>query len=248
MSERTEKIYETKNYDMFIILDGNRDKDERHVKQLMKLMSTNGNLTGDFPIIVNGNYEVIDGQHRIEALKRLEWPVSYVIKPDLTLQDVRAINNGHHNWSWLDYAESYAKLGNANYTRLLTLHNEYPRISFHTIMLYAGTGAKTKGRGADGVGFRNGSFILGLEAFEKSKKALSRYAEAVEAAEWHDVAFASAFYKVQQSEEYDHKRMLDKLDELGHRLESVRGIEANMRCLEDLYNDHLAEENKKRLF
>ena len=84
--------FQTKDYDIFQIIEGNRPVDEKHVKQLISNMTKYGNLTPNFPIVVNEAIEVIDGQHRIAALKELGWPVFYQVQADLGLDTVQGIN------------------------------------------------------------------------------------------------------------------------------------------------------------
>ena len=74
MNKDTGKVtYETKNYDQFKTLEGNRSIDQKNVNNIEQNMREHGVLPT--VIIVNEKMEVIDGQHRIEALKRLHEPV-----------------------------------------------------------------------------------------------------------------------------------------------------------------------------
>ena len=61
----------TKNYEQFGYKFGNRkvEMNPNHVKKLVKAMSEN---YIPIPIMVNSNFEVLDGQHRLEAIKQLE--------------------------------------------------------------------------------------------------------------------------------------------------------------------------------
>lgn len=63
----------TKNYDMFELMEDNRDvKDEKHIKELMGSMERNGFLQSEAISVKNngGKYAVLDGQHRLEAARR----------------------------------------------------------------------------------------------------------------------------------------------------------------------------------
>src|ERR1039458_10319262 len=74
-AENTVQLYVTKNYDIFIRMIGNRPINESHVTHLKKKIQDEGNLTSEFPINLNEKMEIIDGQHRIMALKQLGYPV-----------------------------------------------------------------------------------------------------------------------------------------------------------------------------
>ena len=70
------KIYSTMEYDKFKYQIGNREIMENNVKDIIKKIEKNEYDTA-FPIVVNKNMEIIDGQHRFEALKRLGLPIIF---------------------------------------------------------------------------------------------------------------------------------------------------------------------------
>ena len=71
------KIYRTTNYGMFRRLLGNRDVTEARISKIVNRIEENGYI--ESPIAINEKYEVIDGQGRLEALKRLKMPVDYYV-------------------------------------------------------------------------------------------------------------------------------------------------------------------------
>lgn len=113
------KVYVTKDYKMFKKLLGNRFVEERRVKRLMDSINKIGYLNS--AIIVNEAMEVIDGQTRLEALKRLNLPVYYCIHKGAGIEECLMLNIKQQNWTIDDYAKSYAEQGNENYIKLLAL-------------------------------------------------------------------------------------------------------------------------------
>ena len=108
-------VYRTTSYECFQNLCGNRQLGGRPAK-IIKSIQENGYIMN--PIVVNENYEVIDGQARLEAEKRLGIPVDYVVCPGLTIKDCVALNAHSTSWTLQDYVESFASVGNENYIRL----------------------------------------------------------------------------------------------------------------------------------
>ena len=53
----------TKDYDSFVQLPGNREVDPEHVRHLIRKMTSTGNLTQYFPVIVNEKMEEIGRAH-----------------------------------------------------------------------------------------------------------------------------------------------------------------------------------------
>lgn len=96
-------IQSTTNYNQFNKLVGNREIHEGHVQNLVISMQK---YYMPVPIVVNSKMEVVEGQHRIEACKRLNLPVYYIIDENANLQDVHELNKYRRSWSTLDFLQS----------------------------------------------------------------------------------------------------------------------------------------------
>lgn len=235
------KVEQTVDYDQFVVLKGNRRVNPRHVARLTKKMTKEGNLTEIFPIVVNEKMEVIDGQHRMTALKQLGWPVFYETKKGLTIDTVQALNTGTQNWTWFDYAWSFSQQGNENYTRFLNLWDHF-NLPFSLLLYYTGIN--------DG-GHRNSRFHLGEFEFENQKRTfnlLTQFVEVSEAASHSTGKFAQAMYDIMQLPDYDHKRMVDKMGKYGGDLKGYTNKLDYMRAIEDIYNTYVGEASRVRLF
>ena len=62
--------------------------------------------------------EIIEGQGRVEACKRLGLPIEYIIVVGATIEDCRVINQANTPWGEDDYIQSYIQSGNENYIRV----------------------------------------------------------------------------------------------------------------------------------
>tara|TARA_R110000751_G_scaffold300061_1_gene411656 strand:- start:354 stop:1127 length:774 start_codon:yes stop_codon:yes gene_type:complete len=104
----TPKVYQTKNYALFDKIVGNRwinnSDNERHVR---KLMESFREVYVQVPLTVSKEYGIIDGQNRLEALKRLNFPVLYIISNiDVSVRQIQMMNNLCKKWSTIDYLTS----------------------------------------------------------------------------------------------------------------------------------------------
>jgi hypothetical protein len=100
-SYATEKVGTTKDYSVFKYFERNRIVSKNHVENLRKDMNINGQLER---VIVNEHWQVIDGQHRIEARKKDKKPVDFRISKGGSMEHVTAINNTGTKWlssGWL---------------------------------------------------------------------------------------------------------------------------------------------------
>lgn len=108
-------VKETKNYSMFKSITGNRSKNKLHLNRLKKSMEEHQLIS---PIIVNENYEVIDGQHRLAVCSELRLPVYYIVVHGYGLNEVHRLNQNTSNWSYKAFIDGYASMGYKPYIQI----------------------------------------------------------------------------------------------------------------------------------
>lgn len=96
------EIISTKNYEIFKTLTGNRPLDKYHLKKLKKSIEAS-NQIAVHPIIVNENYEVIDGQHRLEVCKQLGIEICYILSNSIPDNHVILANVNQKPWEVENY-------------------------------------------------------------------------------------------------------------------------------------------------
>jgi len=116
-------VNETKNYDQFKILKGNRTVNMLHVEKLKISFGRKYLLS---PIIVNENFEIIDGQHRFVAAKELGLPVYYIAIGGYSLMDIQIYNTNASNWKKKDFLNMYCDLGRPAYVQFKKFMDTYP--------------------------------------------------------------------------------------------------------------------------
>ncbi len=225
-------IQETSDYKIFKRLKGNRDVNQGMVADLVESFQEKPQLRLARPVLLNDKYEVIDGQHRLEASVKMHLPVYYMVVDDLTVDDARLLNALQRSWSMMDYAKSYADSGNHEYERFLELQREY-QLSPSAVLRYC-----TAGRGTDSekdrTAFRYGKFFIDDEAttieWLNKLRGFSKFVPF-----WANTSFGLAVFRLLKTNSYDHERMMRKLDE-GNAL-VVRGASYDfLRDLEIIYN------------
>ena len=115
----SEEMFRTTDYDCFKKVKGNRRVLEERVAKILASFDKIGYIP--VPIIVNEKYEVIDGQGRLEACKRRGYPVNFIVKPGLKIEDCIVMNINVTPWNLMDYIECYAEIGNESYKQILDL-------------------------------------------------------------------------------------------------------------------------------
>ena len=148
------KIYSTTDYNKFGKLKGNRAINELHVRKLVESIKEKDL---EMPIAVDENLNVLDGQHRLEAYKIVGNPITYFIKSQFDLQDVRNVNSVNRKWTLTEYLMSYCKLGKKDYQLLEGFHRTYEFGIAECI-------AMLNGKGYTNVAilkeFRKGDFVI----------------------------------------------------------------------------------------
>lgn len=157
------EVRETNDYSKFKKLLGNREVQEKRISQLMVSIKENGFLNSS--IIVNENMEVIDGQARCEALKRLGMPIYYCIHKGAGLKECVDLNIKQGNWTLADYCGSYAANGNLNYIRLAKLMNEL-KTQYSSCYAIAWGRIASGGFGTDDI--KNGKAIISESQYNRT--------------------------------------------------------------------------------
>jgi hypothetical protein len=237
-------IQVTTDYDQFKLLEANRDQNRGHIEALKAAFEEMGNLTRVQPILVNDQMEIIDGQHRFVATKELGESVYFTQVAGLGVHEARQMNILHRSWEFLDYAKSYANSGDASYRRFLDLVETY-ELPGGIILVYS-KGSKVKGIFKD---FRQGNFTLTPEELAQAKERLDMLSEMIEVAPaLKSVAASNAVLNIITLPQYDHSRMLTRLQRNPQLVTRQAGVPEYMRVLEDVYNHNMAAENRVRLF
>ena len=149
-------VEKTRNYNQFKFAPWNRNINEKTLRKIDKDVKKNGWKV--HPILVNKNFEIIDGQHRLIYAQKHNLPVYYVAIDDLTYKDCVSMNNSRSSWQINDYIKLYVSQGNKNYIKLQSLLKEFNFANPSTIIsLIVGTASST---GYTTSKIREGTFVL----------------------------------------------------------------------------------------
>ena len=150
------KVQSTKNYGLFEKLKGNREINKANLNRIKESMQKE---LLPIPVLVNQNYEIIDGQHRVKAAAELELPVYYMVVPDMNLNDVHTLNSIGKKYSFDDYLEGYAAAKLEHYENALAFRKKYKFTA--AVFMFIWTGSKS--RCTSGVAmnkFKTGNLVI----------------------------------------------------------------------------------------
>lgn len=122
------EIQNTKDYEKFVTVMGNRNIVPNKVERIVKDVENGLNLFKYCPIIVSkegDKFKIIDGQHRFTASKELKLPIHYVVADDIKLRDIARMNTNTDKWTSKDFLNCYIELGNKHYVELKHFMKKY---------------------------------------------------------------------------------------------------------------------------
>jgi len=115
----------TNVYSNFLFFEENRKLSEGLVKRLIESIQRIGYVPGK-PILINKHWQIIDGQHRFEACKRLKLPIYYeFMQNGDDMQSIIELNRNQLIWRLVEYIDFYAKQGRKEFIYLNGLIKEY---------------------------------------------------------------------------------------------------------------------------
>lgn len=121
---RAPMIETSVNYEEFNMAHFNRKLKDVTIKKLKAEYEKEDNFPF-FPIIVDVNKTIIDGQHRFQACRELEAPVYYIVKDSkCEPRDVKAVNKAGIKHSTQDIYEMDLKIGVPSILEIEKLHND----------------------------------------------------------------------------------------------------------------------------
>jgi len=231
----------TTNFDEFVILELNRPVIDIHVKNLMEAITENPQLTELSPIVVNEKLAVIDGQHRLEAHKRLAslgqvYPVHYIIREGFGIKNAQQMNSLSKTWGLVDYARIEAQT-NLNY-RIFMDALGTRKLSAETVVLYL------SGKTSKHTGFKKGQFqvkevVRAEELFDNLCEigVLLQKERITPATFWKSTNFTRALYNVMNCLNYNQERMKETLLTRGDALNVSKNRVVDLEeTLKSIYN------------
>lgn len=109
---------DTKDYSKFTFLRANRGINKNNVEKIKASYREWGVIPGR-PILVDSDFNIIDGQHRFLALKDLGFAIPYEIIGGNVIGKTMALNSNQDHWQLIDFVKSYAEQGMDSYRKML---------------------------------------------------------------------------------------------------------------------------------
>ena len=231
-----------KDFSKFVLLKRNRDTTKSQVNKLIgKLQEPKGQLV---PIIVNEKWEVINGQHRLEAIT--ESNIDHIIvlmTYGATIDDVIIMNTTEKKWNFWDYLKCHSDDSAPNtveYQKIKKFLKEYSISNKAALWLLSGNN-HDYGKEA----FEEGTFqVLHLEDAQKQGDLL-RKIKGFKTVDISTMKFCWAFVKMQNARTASGTKM--SMAVLMQNLKKYGGKFFNSGGNQEYYLDEMKECYNSRL-
>lgn len=228
----------TKDYDQFIVINGNRTKNQAHINRLLASFSAKPLIS---VIIVNEKMEVIDGQHRLEVARQLELPVHFIVIPGYGLDEIHILNANQRNWNADDFLDGYCSKGLEHYLAYRDFKSEFGFGHNETRTLL--TGSSHSGHNTS---FYEGRFeITDLDRAYKWAEMIRSIA--IYYSGWKRRSFVNALITLFKREQFSFDRFVLKLKAQPTGLKDCVDVAQYIELIEQIYNYRCSDKNKVNL-
>lgn len=240
--------FRTEDLDQFSYFEGNRNIRNAHVQKIKESMNEI-DLHRFRPILVLPDGKVVDGQHRLEARRRMGEPVYYTIldSEDFDQEHISYLQVARE-WDLPDYIDLFQTEGNKSYDRWAKLRDAFDwATDSHILGLIAQGGFRSMGIKR----FRNqqvkaGNLAINPTEYKEMMVMLSQFDEMAEEADCSKKSFMLGWFNFRDSFDadpvdidYEHDRMVQqikKYEPSQDLIEAATKIEQYKDALFELYD------------
>ena len=220
------EILWTKDYDDFQFYDKNREIDYHHCeKKIQESLLLHGWLRS-FPMIVDRDLRIRDGQHRFVIAKKLGLEIPVMIVDHFDDEDMFGVNNASKRWTSLDFLHYHMQRGDKNAKILYDLVKEY-KVSVRFVL---------------GLAHINHNMLTMSSAtfrdFDKKKmiEKINLITEIGDFIKLKQERINIALITIVEHPQYNHKRFLSKLAYQLDKVHRCTTIGAYIEMFQEIYN------------
>lgn len=226
-------------YSMFRFDPQNRPINEDHLAKLHDSV-VRKNLLREFPILVDENFTIIDGQHRLRVAESLGVPIYYIVSSKVSMDDIVMTTDNVSKWENSDYLHRWCAKGKADYLSLKAFWDKYRYhdgkkfLTLNQCLNLCHYGDRIGMNRA----FRDGGYVCNdLQYAERVASALIDFSHYVDF--YRDSVFVYAVSNLMANSRYDHSRMMSKMKYLSAKMMKCPDMDTYMAVFTKLYNHKL---------
>ena len=236
-------VQSTINYKQFKLDSANRVINQDHLMSLYDAISAK-NLLREFPIVVDRNMTVLDGQHRLKAAESLEVPIYFIVSDRASIDDIASTNSNTAKWKMQDYFHRWCASGNIEYLKLKKFWDKY---NFLKLSLAANLCHYGDRKGMT-VNFKHGLYRCNDVPFAiKVAEALLDFSKYPNVTFFGHTPFVYAVSNLMANANYDHAFMMERFKSQSTKLVPCVKSEDYIKLLGEIYNYRTHLQNRVQL-
>ncbi len=246
----------TTNYESFCNIEGNRNISQGHVAKLIKSIEINGNISAIIcrEVVRGGKqyFEIIDGQHRFEALKILNLPIEFDCWK-VKNRGMVALNENSKNWTLDDYLNFGIKDGIVDYMTLNKWRDE-TGLALTSLIEICSDLDRNNGGTNRAYRYKNDIFkglswrIRDQEGCEKLLDMITDFYKKFSISLYSHIRFVQAFTLVAKHPSYKHERMMKNMESAGNLMRRQFSRVDYIKNFEEIYNYGLKGTSSEVIF
>lgn len=229
MRDQKSAILHTKEYSLFSFHKKNRKINYKKVQKLAAAMKEN-NLLHLFPIVIDKDFTILDGQHRFAAAKEISADLYYVISDEqYSIENVARSNNFQSHWKIEDYVIYYSACDKEEYKKLL-------HTSIKNAMSPGVVAAVDNGNGSH-YAIKTGEFeFTDYELVENILKWAKEFKKKYDFAHWNKRGFLRALKFIIRIKNFNKKILFQQINKNPKLLIKCHEPEEYISLFEEIYN------------
>lgn len=242
--QKNVEVYCTDDLSRFRIHPSARPLRRFQLDQLTEFMKRR-NLLKYFPIIVDRDMVVFDGQKRLQAARNLNVPMYYIVSQNISLP--MFVYAGSRSKAWLDsdYLKHFCAMGNQDYTMLYDFWSRHPYIRLKSCIQMLDGGGSGRGRYVIEHKYKTGAFRCShLSLAQRMARAVAKINRASIRG---NATVQMAIWSQMENSVFDAEYLVNKLNDRSDELYPFSTIDDCLKRLETIYNYGKPESNHIRL-
>lgn len=234
------ELKQTNNYDLFT-LGINRSVDQRRVASKMRSIERIGLQQ---PIIVNRRFQVVDGQHRLAALKELGLPVDFLVSYNWkSEEDTAEINTTQDSWNTINWAEYQIKRGNKEIADAMDFANNYVNLTNGKMTLTTALELLCTERSSLITLLKNGNYKMDSDRAHKVFQLLRFFEENPTSMKPYNQKLVRAIKSLHIDREYINRKAFERMVKSQYVWPTYNNEGDMIAYIDSMYKKHLSKSN-----
>jgi len=234
-------IHETKDYNLFDIVKGNREVNRSHVNRLKDKIRRRD--LKELPITVlsknkSGKFPIFDGQHRYLARSELNKPIRFIVAEKLKADDISIANTDNANWVSKNFLHKFVEKGNEDYVYYKSFMEEYGLNNKYSVTTTILNNSFRRERSQE-KDFEDGLFkVADKTESEETMKYINKILTEIDSSKCKNSFFYYAILHAMSHVGFNRTHFAKKVEKLSAKFKGATNSQEWLDIIDRVYNKH----------